>query len=180
MPRRYVAPEGQIIQAFAFALDPTLEQSVQISRFFGARRKAFNWTLDQMKAELERYRETGESGTPPSFYSLRKRWNAQKNSVCVNAETGELWWSEVSKEVFADGVRGATDAYWRWQQSPRARSKGARWASPGSRSVGKTATDFLLVLAPCASKPTGATSPCRCSGRCAPTRTPDASSDSLQ
>jgi len=26
----------------------------------------------------------------------------------VNAETGEVWWPEVSKEVFADGVRGAS------------------------------------------------------------------------
>ena len=42
MPRRYSPPEGQTIQAFTFALDPTDEQSAQISRFFGARRKAFN------------------------------------------------------------------------------------------------------------------------------------------
>jgi len=117
MSPRYSPPEGHIIQAFTFALDPTPEQTAQISRFFGARRNAFNWSLDQIKADLERYRESGESGTAPSFYSLRKRWNAQKNSVCVNAETGEIWWSEVSKEVFADGVRRATDAYWRWQKS---------------------------------------------------------------
>ena len=42
MPRRYYPPEGQAIQAFTFALEPTDEQSAQISRFFGARRKAFN------------------------------------------------------------------------------------------------------------------------------------------
>ena len=68
MPRRYYPPEGQAIQAFTFALDPTDEQAAKISRFFGARRKAFNWTLDQMKSDLDRYHETGESGTPPSFY----------------------------------------------------------------------------------------------------------------
>ncbi|MHB8335761.1 MAG: helix-turn-helix domain-containing protein, partial [Acidimicrobiales bacterium] len=71
MSRRYYPPDGHIIQAFSFALDPTVEQKRQISRFFGARRKAFNWTLDQIKAELERYRETGEPGAPPTFYSLR-------------------------------------------------------------------------------------------------------------
>ncbi|HET9089173.1 MAG TPA: helix-turn-helix domain-containing protein, partial [Acidimicrobiales bacterium] len=64
MPRRYCPPEGQAIQAFTFALDPTDEQSAQISRFFGARRKAFNWTLATITADLEHYRETGESSTP--------------------------------------------------------------------------------------------------------------------
>jgi putative transposase len=142
MPRRYSPPEGQIIQAFTFALDPTPDQRAQISRFFGARRKAFNWTLDQMKADVDRYRETGESGTPPSFYSLRKRWNAEKDTVCVNAETGEIWWSEVSKEVFADGVRGATDAYWRWQQSRAGTIKGRTVGFPRFKKRGKDRDRF--------------------------------------
>src|SRR5665213_937001 len=129
MPRRYAAPEGQIIQAFTFALDLTEEQSVQIARFFGARRKAFNWTLDHIKTDIECYRETGESGTPPTFYSLRKRWNAEKSTVCVTG-TGEVWWPEVSKEVFADGVRGDTDAYWRWQKSRAETIKGRRVGFP--------------------------------------------------
>lgn len=117
MSRKYAAPHGQIVQAFTFALDPTSDQKAQITRFFGARRKAFNWTLDQIKTDLERYQETGVSTVNPSFYSLRKRWNAAKNDVCVQANTGEVWWHQVSKEVFADGVRGAVDGYWRWQKS---------------------------------------------------------------
>lgn len=142
MPRRYSPPEGQIIQAFTFALDPTDEQSVQIARFFGARRKAFNWTLDQMKADLEHYRETGESSTPPSFYSLRKHWNAEKDTVCVNYTTGEVWWPEVSKEVFADGVRGATDAYWRWQKSRSGTLKGRKVGFPRFKKRGKDRDRF--------------------------------------
>ena len=145
MPRRYSPPEGQIIQAFTFALDPTPNQRAQISRFFGARRKAFNWTLDQMKADVDRYRETGESGTPPSFYSLRKRWNAEKDTVCVNTETGEIWWSEVSKEVFADGVRGATDAYWRWQQSRAGTIKGRKVGFPRFKKRGKDRDRFSFT-----------------------------------
>ena len=117
MPRRYSPPEGQILQAFSFALDPTCEQLAQIARFFGARRFAFNWTLATITADIEHYRETGESRAAPSFYALRKRWNAEKDTVCVNVDTGEVWWPEISKEVFAKGVRGATDAFWRWQQS---------------------------------------------------------------
>jgi putative transposase len=146
MPRRYCPPEGQIIQAFAFALDPTDEQLVQIARFFGARRTAFNWTLDQIKADLEHYRETGESRTPPSFYSLRKRWNAEKDTVCVNDISGEIWWPEVSKEVFADGVRGATDAYWRWQKSRAGLVKGRRVGFPRFKTRGKDRDRFSLLL----------------------------------
>ena len=88
MPRRYYPPEGQAIQAFTFALDPTDEQAAKISRFFGARRKACNWTLATITADLEHYHETGESGTPPSFYSLRKRWNAEKGTVCFRPHYG--------------------------------------------------------------------------------------------
>ncbi|MHB2028499.1 MAG: IS607 family element RNA-guided endonuclease TnpB [Acidimicrobiales bacterium] len=145
MPRRYSPPEGQIIQAFTFALDPTPEQSAQIARFFGARRKAFNWTLDQIKAELERYRETGESGTPPTFYSLRKRWNAEKDTVCANIETGEVWWPEVSKEVFADGVRGASDAYWRWQKSRAGQIKGRKVGFPRFKKRGRDRDRFSFT-----------------------------------
>ena len=145
MPRRYAAPDGQIIQAFTFALDPTSEQVAQISRFFGARRKAFNWTLDQMKADIERYRETGESTSAPSFYSLRKRWNTDKNTVCVNTETGEVWWREVSKEVFADGVRGATDAYWRWQKSRAGKISGRRVGFPRFKKRGKDRDRFSFT-----------------------------------
>ena len=145
MPRRYCPPEGHVIQAFTFALDPTDDQSVQIARFFGARRKAVNWTLGQIKFDLEHYRETGESSTPPSFYSLRKRWNAQKDTVCVNGTTGEVWWPEVSKEVFADGVRGATDAYWRWQQSRAVKIKGRKVGFPRFKKRGKDRDRFSFT-----------------------------------
>ena len=38
-----------------------------IARFFGARRKAYNWTLEQIKAGIDAYEATGvESSVPPS------------------------------------------------------------------------------------------------------------------
>jgi len=145
LSRRYYPPDGHIIQAFTFALDPTVEQKRQISRFFGARRKAFNWTLDRIRGDLEHYHETGESGTAPTFYSLRKRWNAQKDVVCVNADTGEVWWPEVSKEVFADGVRGATDAYWRWQKSRAGQIKGRKVGFPRFKKRGRDRDRFSFT-----------------------------------
>jgi len=105
MSRRYEPPDGFVLQAFSFALDPTAEQQAMITRFFGARRKSFNWALEQVKADIERHRATGEKTDPPSLYGLRKRWNAEKSSVCVDRETGEVWWPSVSKEVFADGIK---------------------------------------------------------------------------
>ncbi|MBU6515336.1 MAG: IS607 family element transposase accessory protein TnpB [Acidobacteriota bacterium] len=145
MPRRYCPPEGQIVQAFTFALDPTVEQAAHIARFFGARRFAFNWTLERIKCDLERYRETGESRPAPSFYALRKRWNGEKNAVCVNDTTGEVWWPEVSKEVFADGVKGATDAYWRWQQSRSGQIAGRPVGFPRFKKRGKDRDRFSFT-----------------------------------
>ena len=37
--------------------------------------------------------------------------------MCVNAETGQPWWRECSKEAYADGIAGAVEAYWNWQNS---------------------------------------------------------------
>jgi putative transposase len=145
MPRRYSPPDGQIVQAFTFALEPTDEQSAQIARFFGARRFAFNWALATITTDLERYRATGESTSSPSFYSLRKRWNAEKDVVCVNAETGEVWWPEVSKEVFADGVRGASDAYWRWQKSRSGRTAGRPVGFPRFKKRGHDRDRFSFT-----------------------------------
>ena len=145
MSRRYAAPEGQIIQAFTFALDPTSTQVAQINRFFGARRMAFNWTVEQLKCDLEHYRTTGESIGPPSFYSLGKRWNAQKNNVCLNTHTGEVWWPEVSKEVFADGVRGATDAYLRWQKSRTGQIAGRPVGFPRFKKRGRDRDRFTFT-----------------------------------
>lgn len=48
---------------------------------------------------------------------MRTRWNAEKDTYWVNVSTGEVWWREVSKEVFADEVRGVADVCWRLQQS---------------------------------------------------------------
>ncbi len=146
MSPKYTPPEGQIIQAFTFALDLTPEQAASVARFFGARRFAFNWTLAQIKADLEHYRVTGESTDAPSFYSLRKRWNAEKSNVCVT-DTGEVWWSDVSKEVFADGVKGATDAYWRWQKSRAGQLVGRRVGFPRFKKRGKDRDRFSFSTA---------------------------------
>ena len=111
---RFEIPEGCTVQAFRFTLDPTDDQSRMLARHFGARRKAYNWAVAALKADIEAWRATGIQTAKPSLRVLRKRWNTLKNEVCVNAETGTVWWRECSKEAYADGIDGAVDAYWNW------------------------------------------------------------------
>ncbi len=90
-----------------------------------------------MKADLDRYRETGEVTDKPSPAVLRKRWNQVKGDVCVNAETGVVWWPEISKEAFADGIKAAVDAYWNWQQSRAGHRAGRRVGFPRFAKKGR-------------------------------------------
>lgn len=145
MPRRYEPPEGFVVQAFSFALDPTEAQAATTTRFFGARRKAHNWALEQIKADLDYHRASGTETDKPSLYGLRKRWNAEKSTICVNSETGEVWWSEISKEVFANGIKGAVVGYWRWQKSRAGTITGRRVGFPRFKKRGKDRDRFTFT-----------------------------------
>ena len=123
---KFEIPEGWCVQAFCFTLDLTADQARSLARHFGARRKAYNWTVATLKADLSAYRDTGVETDKPSLRVLRKRWNQVKDVVCVNAETGAVWWPECSKEAYADGIDAAVDAYWNWQTSRAGRRAGKR------------------------------------------------------
>jgi putative transposase len=110
-------PDGWTVQAFAFALDCTPGQVARVNRQFGGRRYARNWAVRTLKDDIARYRETGQETQKPSLARLRKRWNREKDAECTDAGTGQAWWPQISKEAFADGIKGAVDAYWNWQQS---------------------------------------------------------------
>ncbi len=92
---RFEVPQGWAVQAFRFTLDPTEDQARALARHFGARRKAYNWTVATLKADIEAWHATGVETATPSSRVLRKRWNTVKNDVCVNAETGAVWWPRV-------------------------------------------------------------------------------------
>ncbi|CAJ1510375.1 IS607 family element RNA-guided endonuclease TnpB [[Mycobacterium] holstebronense] len=136
---RFEIPEGCWVQAFRFTLDPTEDQARALARHFGARRKAYNWAVAVLKADTRAWRETGVEAAKPSLQSLRKRWNQAKDGVCVNAETGVVWWPECSKEAYADGVAGAVDAYWNWQQSRSGARTGKRVGFPRFKRKGRDA-----------------------------------------
>ena len=47
--RRYEPPAGMTCQPFKFALDATDEQAGALFSHFGARRYAYNWTVEQLR-----------------------------------------------------------------------------------------------------------------------------------
>ncbi|WP_163760822.1 IS607 family element RNA-guided endonuclease TnpB [Mycobacterium botniense] len=136
---RFEVPEGWCVQAFRFTLDPAEDQARSLARHFGARRKAFNWTVATLKADIAAWRAGGVGIAKPSLRVLRKRWNTVKDEVCVNAETGQVWWPECSKEAYADGIGGAVDAYWNWQTSRAGTRAGKRVGFPRCKRKGRDA-----------------------------------------
>lgn len=107
------------IRAYRFALDPTPSQEQQLRSHCGAARFAYNHMLAVVKANLdqraaERTYDIPESElTEPlswSFYSLRNQWNQIKRDVAP-------WWSENSKEAYANGIANLAAALANWSAS---------------------------------------------------------------
>ncbi len=48
-----------------------------------------------------------------------------------------MWWPEISKEAFADGIKGAVDAYWNWQTSRVGNRAGRRVGFPRFAKKGR-------------------------------------------
>src|SRR6516225_11333543 len=134
---RFTIPGGWTVQAFQFASDCTAEQEACLRRQFGGRRYARNWAVATLKEDLARYRETGEQSDFPSLAGLRKRWNQVKDVECVDAGTGQVWWPQISKEAFADGIKAAVDAYWNWQASRAGNRRGLRVGFPRFAKKGR-------------------------------------------
>jgi putative transposase len=125
------------VQAFQFALDCTLEQAACVRRQFGGRRYAYNWAVRKMKTDLVAFHATTTESPPPSLFGLRKRFNTVKDAECVDADTGQVWWPQISKEAFADGISGAVDAYWNWQKSRAGQRAGRPMGFPRFKKKGR-------------------------------------------
>lgn len=101
-----------MIRAYLFALDPTEQQAEAMRSHCGAARVAYNWCLAQVRANWaqraaeESYGVPADQRTPwinTSAYSLRKAWNAAKDTVAP-------WWAENSKEAYATGCTNLATA----------------------------------------------------------------------
>ena len=122
--------------AYRYALNPTPAQERALRSHAGAARVAFNWGLALVKANLSQreaersYGITGDDLTPNvswSLYSLRKAWNAAKDTVAP-------WWAECSKEAFNTGLDALARALKNWGDSRRGKRKGKPVGFPRFRS----------------------------------------------
>jgi putative transposase len=51
--------------------------------------------------------------------------------------TGLVWWPQISKEAFADGIKGAVDGYWNWHASRTGKRAGKRAGFPRFAKKGR-------------------------------------------
>ena len=118
----------------------------------GAARFAYNAGLAHVKEALE-------NGEPAdwSHYSLRRWWNANKDTLAVNPDTGVVWWSQNSKEAYSMAFRDLARGFSNWSQSRKGQRKGKQVGFPKFKSKNTTmrfaySADFT---APKASDPYG-------------------------
>ena len=109
-------PEGQVVQGYRFALDPTDAQEQLLRSHCGAQRRAFNWGLGLIKMNLDQRAAERSYGVADdeltavvgwSAYGLRKRWNLVKHDVAP-------WWRENSKEAYSSGLANLAAALGNW------------------------------------------------------------------
>ncbi len=114
-------PDGSVLQAYRFALDPTPAQARALSSHAGAARYAHNHMLALVKAVMdqraaERSYSVDESQLTPTFgwslAALRKVWN-QRKPLCAP------WWPENSKEAYNTGLDGLARGLEAWSASRR-------------------------------------------------------------
>lgn len=118
----------------------------------GAARFAYN-------AGLAHVKEAIDNGEPAdwSHYGLLRWWNANKDELAVNKNTGEAWWSQNSKEAYSMGLRSLAQGFSNWSKSRKGQRKGKRVGFPKFKSKNNVArfaysTNFT---APTASDPYG-------------------------
>ena len=121
------------------ALDPTTSQERRLLSHAGAARFAYNAMLAHVKAALD-------VGEKPewSFWSIRKRWNADKDTLAVG-EDGVIWWAENSKEAYSNGIEALAKGLSNWSKSRRGDRKGRKVGFPKFKTKNKTTPRFAYT-----------------------------------
>ena len=116
-------------EAVKVRLDPTPRQERLMASHAGAARFAYNAGLAHVKEALD-------NGEPAdwSHYDLRRWWNENKDELAVNKTTGEVWWSQNSKESYSGGLRSLAQGLSNWSKSRKGQRKGKRVGFPKFKS----------------------------------------------
>jgi hypothetical protein len=128
-----------LLEGVKVALDPTPSQERRLLSHAGAARFAYNAMLAHVKAALD-------VGEKPewSFWSIRKRWNADKDTLAVG-EDGVIWWAENSKEAYSSGIEALAKGLSNWAKSRKGDRKGRRVGFPKFKSKSKTTPRFAYT-----------------------------------
>jgi putative transposase len=149
-------PTGWVVTAAKFEVEWPAEadRAALVRSHFGARRKAFNWGLAQVKADLDACRtDPGHESVDWDLGSLRWAWNRAKDTVAP-------WWSLIPRSAIRRG----------WLIWPRGCPIGspARTAPVRAAVSASRGSSLLAVMQagcgsppePCGSKMIGARSRC--------------------
>lgn len=113
-----------MLEAVMVALDPTPAQERLLLSHAGAARFAYNAGLAHVRAAIE-----AKEKPEWSLYGLRRWWNANKDTLAVNAD-GTPWWRENSKEAYSSGLESLANALSNWSKSRKGERKGRRVGFP--------------------------------------------------
>ena len=128
-----------MFEAVRVALDPTPAQERRLASHAGGARFAYNAMLAHVKAAMDKGEEQGWS-----FYSLRKRWNADKDTIAVG-EDGKPWWQENSKEAYSSGIEALAKGLSNWSKSRRGDRKGHKVGFPKFKTKDKATAKFAYT-----------------------------------
>ena len=128
-----------VLEAVRVALDPSPAQERLLLSHAGAARFAFNAGLAHVKDALD-------AGDKPewSFYSLRKWWNSNKDTLAVS-DDGVIWWGENSKEAYSYGLEALAKGLSNWVKSRKGVRKGRRVGFPKFKSKDRVTPRFAYT-----------------------------------
>jgi putative transposase len=122
---------GWTVTAAKFEVEWPAEEDRRalVRSHFGARRKAFNWGLAQVKADLDaKTVDPAHESVGWDLGSLRKAWNRAKDTVAP-------WWAANSKECYSSGLADLARALDNWKTSKNGKRQGRRVGFPRFRSA---------------------------------------------
>ena len=109
------------------------DRAALVRSHFGARRKAFNWGLAQIKSDLDvRKADPACESVGWDLGSLRWAWNRAKDEVAP-------WWAANSKEAYSSGLADLARALENWKASKDGTRVGRRVGFPRFKSARRDA-----------------------------------------